>query len=72
MSETSLRFVLVLVFFGFLYSLLMWNAEINQKIKVENKLKELELLYDESILYSDSLGYELLQCQIELKQLNTK
>ena len=37
MSDTGSRVIVVLVFLLMLYSILMWNAEINQKIKLENE-----------------------------------
>lgn len=37
MSDTSSRIIVFSIFLLMLYSMLMWNAEINQKIKLENE-----------------------------------
>lgn len=66
MSDTSLRFTVVVIFLLWLYSMLMWNVEINQKVKLESKTKNLEIELNESRRYSDSLSSELLPKEIEL------
>lgn len=66
MSNTSLRIALVFVFLGCMYTMMMWNSEINQKIKLESEVEKLKVELKKNQEYSDSLSMELFPTQIEL------
>lgn len=71
MSQTSLKAGFVFVFLTLLYSLAMWNSEINQKIRLETEVKELRKQLQRSQQYSDSLSMELFPKEIELSRYET-
>ena len=66
MSNTNLKIALVFVTLGCLYSMMMWNSEINQKIKLESEVEKLKVELKKTQEYSDSLYMELFPTQIEL------